>query len=123
MRTLQLAGTGSATASAVANVTIPSAAKIRGALIAVAIDSVTDNSRLFVECSKIPTSQLLTNGSQEPFLVVGAHVNVGAAGVGFGQINQFVPLDVDARQGEIVYLHVQVTGTLAYWANIILVYG
>jgi len=123
MRTLQIYATGSATASAVAQVTIPAAAKIRGVLFGVAIDSVTDNTRVFFELSKIPTNQFGVNGSQEPFAVVGGLMNVAANGQSWAGINQFVPVDVDCRQGEIIYFHAYVNGTATYYGNVILVYG
>lgn len=122
MRRVQLYGTGAATASAVANVTIPSAGKLRGAQISLIIDSTTDNGWVAIEYSKIPTSQINTNGSQEPFLRVAKWFNVGAAGSDSNGVNEWIPLDVDVRQGEIIYLHVAVT-TATYYANAIFYYA
>lgn len=122
MRRVQLYGTGAATASAVANVTIPAAGKLRGCAFSGAFDSTTDNARAIVEYSKIPTSQIAVNGSQEPFFIAQLFSNVGAAGFDISSMQFWIPLDIDVRQGEIIYLHAAVNnGT--YYANAVFYYA
>lgn len=120
MRRVQLYATGAATASAVANVTIPTAGKLRGVSIHLFWDSSADNSRITIEYSKIPTSQIAVNGSQEPILTVGSYQNGAAANL--GAVNGYWPLDVDVRQGEIIYVHANIT-TATYYANAIFFYA
>lgn len=122
MRRVQLYGTGAATASAVANITIPSAGKLRGVLMRLTGDSTTDNASVLVEYSKIPTSQIQVNGSQEPICGLGLFLNVGAAGSFVLAQTLFMPLDVDVRQGEIIYLHALVAN-VTYTANAIFFYA
>lgn len=121
MRTLNLYASVNAIANAVASVTIPTASKIRGALVAIALDGTTDNGSFSVEFSKVPAASTTTNGAQDPFMVFRSWANVGAAGASWGQINCFVPLNVDCRQGEIVYLHSGCSNVTGY-VNVIFYY-
>jgi len=85
-------------------------------------DSSADNARAVVEYSKIPTSQIGVNGSQEPFFIAQVVVNLAANGEDFHGVNVWWPLDIDVRQGEIIYLHAAVNnGT--YYANAIFYYA
>ena len=122
MRTLQLYATGAATATSVAQVTIPAAATLKGVYINFALDCVTDNGQVRAELSKVPTNQIGTNGALDPFLEVGVFSNFVTSGLATGGVNAFMPLDVQCRQGEIVYLHVTVSGTATYYFNAIFVY-
>lgn len=122
MRTMRLYGTGSATASAVAYVTIPTAGTIKGVQAAVALDSSTDNGMLGLELSKIPTTQLATNGSQDPFLELRAYSNFVTSGLSTPFLNSFFPLNVSVRQGELIYLHALIAGVFTYYASFILHY-
>lgn len=121
MRTLQLYGAGSATANAVAQVIIPTAGRIKGIQAMLTVDSVTDNSQVRCELSKTATGNITTNGAQDPFLSIGTFIN-GTQVAPNGQ-NQFFPVDVPVRQGEIIYLHAVVAGTAAYFSNFILHYA
>lgn len=114
MRTLQLYATGSATANAVAQITIPSATRIKAIQIAMDVDSVTDNSDVTLEFSKVPTSQIATNGAQDPFLEVRVKSNFVTSGLTTYGVNQTFPVDVECRQGEIIYVHAAVSGTATY---------
>jgi len=118
-RTIQLYATGSATATSVAQVTIPSAVTLKGATVALYCDSVTDNGFVRIELSKVPTNQIGTNGALDPFLEFGSYTNFLTSGIDANQLLQFIPINVHCRQGEIVYLHATVSGTATYYANII----
>jgi hypothetical protein len=123
MRTLQLYATGSATATSVAQVTIPAAGRIVGVQIDFIIDSVTDNTLVRVELSKVPTNQIATNGALDPFLEVGQSGNFVTSGLAITGQNAFFPVDVSVRQGEIIYVHATVAGTATYYFNAILHYN
>lgn len=123
MRTMQLYAAGSSTATSVANVTIPSATRIKGIQVMLLIDSVTDNADVALSLSKVPTNQNATNSAQDPFLVVGAYGNFATSGLSQTNAGNFFPVDVQCRQGEVIYLHATVTGTIAYKVYFILHYA
>jgi hypothetical protein len=120
MRTLQLYATGSATGNAIASVVIPSATRIKQIQIAFDVDSITDNADVTLEFSKVPTTQIATNGAQDPFLEVRLKSNFVTSGLTTTGVNQSFPVDVECRQGELIYVHAAVTGTATYRINAIL---
>jgi len=85
-------------------------------------DAVTDNAAVRLQFSKVPTSQIAVNGALDPFLEVAIYGNFVTSGLAFAQINQFWPLSVHCRQGEIVYVHATVAGTITYFVNAIFFY-
>lgn len=119
MRAIQLYGTAAATASAVAQVTVPSSTTIKAVQYAVEVDQVADNSRLVLELSKVPTSQIGVNGAQDPFLCLRDFGSLVTSGWNPGAINGYLPLKVSCRQGEIIYLHCYIV-TTTFYANFIL---
>ena len=123
MRTLQLYGAGSSTATSVATVTVPASTTIKGVKVCLLIDSVTDNADVSLELSKVPTNQVGVNGAQDPFLQVGASGNFATSGLAQTLTGHFIPLNVSCRQGEIIYLHATVTGTIAYKVTFIFDYA
>lgn len=124
MRTLQLYATGSATATSVAQITMPSTSKIRGVHINLTCDTVTDNAAVRLEFSKVPTNQIGVNGALDPFLEIGVYNNFVTSGMlSPGIPGLFIPLDVDVRQGEIVYVHATVAGTIVYYVTAIFSYS
>ena len=78
------------------------------------VDSITDNSDVTLEFSKLPTSQIATNGAQDPYLEVRVKSNFVTSGLTTYGVNQTFPVDVECRQGEILYVHAAVTGTATY---------
>lgn len=123
MQRIQLYATGSATATSVAQVTIPSAGKLKGVALNATFTSITAGAVCRIELSKVPTNQIAVNGALDPILEVGTSSNFVTSGLDQNAINQFFPLDVDVRQGEIVYVHVTVAGTITYTFNAVIYYG
>jgi D-hexose-6-phosphate mutarotase len=123
LRTLQLYATGSATANAVATAVIPSATRIKAIQVAFLADGITDNGRVSVELSKTSTSLIASNGALDPFFEIGQYLNFVTSGLAAASLNQTFNVDVECRQGEIIYLHVLVSGTVTYFFNGILWYA
>lgn len=123
MRTIQLYGAGSSTATSVATVTIPVATTIKGVKVCLLVDSVTDNADVSLELSKVPTNQIGVNGAQDPFLQVGSYGNFATSGLSQINSGEFIPLAVSCRAGDIIYLHATVTGTIAYKVTFIFDYA
>lgn len=123
MQRIQLYATGSASGTSVAQVTIPSAGKIKGVIVDATFLSKTDGAVCRLEFSKVPTNQIATNGALDPFLEIGSTSNFVTSGLDQNAVNGFFPVDVDVRQGEIIYVHATVAGTVTYTVNAILYYG
>lgn len=121
-RKLQLYATGSATATSVAQVTVPSAATLKGVYYSIIVDGNSDGGSVRLELSKIPTNQIATNGAQDPFLEFGSFTNFVTSGLSENGKVGFLPLSEQCRQGEVLYLHATVAGTATYYANFIFVY-
>lgn len=122
MRTLQLYATGSATATSVANVVIPSATTLKLIQVAASIDSITDGAQVRLELSKVPTNQIAVNGALDPFLEISLYGNFVTSGLAQTGINLSFPVDVQCRQGEVIYIHATVSGTATYFFNGIIWY-
>jgi hypothetical protein len=120
MRSIQLYGTGSGTATAVAQITVPSKGVIVACQVSLLVDCVTDNGSVRLELSPVPTNQVAVNGAQDPFLEIGAYVNLATSGLAAPLVSQNFPLVVQVDQGEIIYLHATVAGTVTYYFNGIL---
>jgi hypothetical protein len=86
------------------------------------IDSITDGASVRLEFSKVPTNQIGTNGALDPFLEVAMYGNFVTSGLAQSGINKFFPLSVSCRQGEIIYVHATVAGTVTYFVNAIFSY-
>jgi hypothetical protein len=121
-KSIQLYATGSATANAVAQITIPSATTLRQCNLSAMADAVTDNAAVRLQFSKVPTSQIAVNGALDPFLEIAVYGNFATSGLSLFGVNQFYPLAVHCRQGEIVYVHATVAGTITYFVNAIFFY-
>jgi len=119
---MQLYATGAATATSAAQITIPTSTRIKGVHLAVTMDAAADNSAVALEFSKVPTNQVGSNGAQDPFLELRLYQNQGAAGQTQTGINQFMPLDVAMKAGDIIYLHATVT-TATYYVTAIFSYA
>lgn len=122
MRTLKLYATGSATANAVANVVIPSASTIRGVQVCVRINSITDGAQLNLEVSRSSSREIATNGAQQCVIEVCLESNFVTSGLAQQGVNQFMPVAVPMTQGQILYLHALVAGTVVYDATFIIHY-
>lgn len=101
---------------------MPTAGRIAGIQVDFSIDSITDGAQVRCELSKVPTNQIAVNGALDPFFEIGLYGNFVTSGLAQTGVNQFFPVDVPVRQGEIVYLHVTVGGTATLFFNAILHY-
>jgi len=117
VKTIQLYATGAATATSVAQITIPSSTTLKGIHVSAWFDSITDNAAVRLELSKVPTNQIAVNGALDPFLELAFGGNFVTSGLAHFGINKFYPLSVACRQGEIVYIHATVAGTVTYYFN------
>ena len=122
VRTLKLWATGSATANGAATVIIPSASTIRGVQVAVRINSITDGAQLNLEVSRSSSKEIAVNGAQQSVCEVCLESNFVTSGLAQQGINQFFPVAVPMTQGQILYLHALVAGTVIYDATFVIHY-
>lgn len=122
MRTLKIYGTGSATANAVASVIVPTKSRIRGVQWNLLWDGIADNASVIAEISRSSAREIQTNGAQQCISEAGGYVNLLTSGIVNGMSNFFTPADIPVDQGQIIYLHATITGTITFYATAILHY-
>lgn len=122
MNSLKLYGTASASANAIASVIIPSKARIRGVQWCAHITSQTDGSYAFIEISRASARETQTNGAQQCVSEVTIGVNFTTSGLSQNAVNLFAPVDVPVVQGQIIYLHAAISGTLTFRAECLIQY-
>jgi len=122
MRTLKIFATASATASGAAQVTIPNRGTIRAVQWAVRLNSITDGAQLDLEISRSSAYEIAVNGAQQSISEVAFEGNFVTSGLAQNGINLWVPVNISVDQGQIIYLHARVAGTLTYTATAILHY-
>lgn len=117
MRVIRLYATGAASANNVANVTIPSSARLVGIQWSLNVDTVTDNGAGVFEVSQASATEIAVNGSQQAILELRYWCNLLTSGMVQGGQNGFAPLDVSLKQGQILYFHCQTASLTAYHFN------
>jgi hypothetical protein len=122
MRTLKLYGTASATANAVAQLTIPSAATIKAVQYSILFDSITDNGKLQLELSRSSATEIATNGAQQCICELGLYSNFVTSGLSQPVLAGMLFVSSPFAQGQIIYLHTVVSGTLTFYATFVLHY-
>lgn len=122
MKTLKLYATGSATANGAATIVIPNASTIRGVQWAVRINSITDGAQVDLEVSRASAREVAVNGAQQCVSQVAAEGNFVTSGLAQGGVNAFFPVAVPMTQGQILYLHALIAGTVTYDATVIVHY-
>jgi hypothetical protein len=120
MYSRKLYGTASATANNVANVIIPTAGRIVGVQFAVRYNSITDGGQCDLEISLASAREIAINGSQQCVAQVAFESNFVTSGLAQTGVNLFFPVDQRVSQGQIVYLHCLVGGTIVFDATALL---
>ena len=123
VNTIRLYGSGSATANGVAQIIIPSKTRLRGVQCATSLDCSTDNGMAIIEVSRSSSKEIQVNGSQQAIVEVQLYNNFVTSGMSAPNFNGFLPCDVSVNQGQIIYLHAVVTGTMNYYATFIIHYA
>lgn len=120
MRTIKLWVTGSATANNAANIIVPGRATLRGVQVALRINSITDGAQLDLELSRASAREIQVNSSQQCILQVCYESNFVTSGLAQGGLNQFFPCSCPLEQGQMIYAHALIAGTVIYDATFIL---
>lgn len=122
MSSLKLYGSAGATANSVASVIVPSATRIRGVQFAAIIDCNTDNGTAQVEVSRASAREIAVNGAQQAIAEIWLQSNFVTSGLAQYGVNEFFPVDVPVVQGQIIYLHIVIAGTVTCSVSALLWY-
>jgi len=95
---------------------------IRGVQCSVRINSITDGAQLDLEVSRASAREIAVNGSQQAVCQIGVESNFVTSGLAQFGVNQFFPVAIPVSQGQIIYLHALVAGTVIYDATFIIHY-
>lgn len=120
MKTIKLYATGSATANAAAQITIPSRTTLVAVQCAIRINCITDGAQVDLEVSRASAREIAVNAAQSAIVQVALESNFVTSGLEQGGANLFFPCSVMLEQGQFVYLHALVAGTVVYDATFIL---
>ncbi len=118
VRRYRIYATGSATANAAANIVIPTAGTIRQLNWAFRFNSITDGAQVDLELSQSSTTEIATNNAQQFVGAVRWESNFVTSGLAQGAVNLIMPVSVSFQQGQLVYLHAVVAGTVTYVGHV-----
>ena len=112
--------TGSASGNNQANVLVPSKGTLIGVQWAVDYDSITDGASVTLELSRASTNEVAINEAQQSISEVRWFSNFVTSGLAQFSVNLFVPTSVPFMQGQLIYLHSIVGGTVVFRGGAIL---
>lgn len=117
----KLYATASATGNAAATITVPSACRLIGIQWAVNFDSITDNGVCTLEVSAASATEIATNEAQQCIGELRYQSNFVTSGLVNGAVNLVVPVPgVPWAQGQKIYLHAVISGTITYTGGAVL---
>lgn len=120
MYSRKIYATGSATANAVGQITIPSRSRIVGVIWSIKFDAITDNASAVIELSKASALEIAVNAAQQCVSECCFYANFVTSGLMNGVANFYHPCDATFDQGQILYMHSLVTGTITFTGGAIL---
>lgn len=91
-----------------------------GVQFACRFNSITDGGQVDLEISLASAREIAVNGAQQCVAQVAFESNFVTSGLAQNGANLFVPVDVRVTQGQIIYLHCVVAGTIVFDATAIL---
>lgn len=103
-----------------ASVLVPTRCTLVGVQWAVKVDAITDNAEAVCELSLASSNEIATNEAQLSISEVCQTWNFVTSGLAGGGVNLFVPVVVPLAQGQKVYYHVFITGTITVIGGAIL---
>lgn len=114
MYTRKIYATGSATANAVASIVVPTRTRLVMVQWAVLFDSITDGGLLRLEISQTASTEIAVNDSQLCVSELACAGNFVTSGLSQTNLNLVVPVNVAMAQGQKLYLHAVIGGTVTY---------
>lgn len=121
MYSRKLYATGSATANGVATITVPTASRLILVQWCVNFDSITDNGVCTLELSAASATEIAVNEAQQCISELRYQSNFVTSGLLNGAVNFTTPIpQVPWSQGQKIYLHAVVSGTVVYTGGAVL---
>lgn len=120
MYTRKLYFTGSVTGNGLTTQIIPSRSRLVGIQWGIWFDCITDNASFVLEISKASATEIAVAGAQQAISEIAFRQNFVTSGLAPGMVNLWVPCDVVLDQGQILYLHGVVVGTITATGGAIL---
>ena len=120
MFTRKIYVTGTASGDAVATLIVPSSTRLMMVQWAWKYDINTDNAYVILELSVASAKEIGTNNAQQCISETAVYSNFVTSGLAQGAINLVVPVNVPFKQGQNLYLHALVSGTVGYSGGAVL---
>jgi hypothetical protein len=117
---IKLWATGSATANAVIAYQIPQSSTLKLIQAAIRYNSITDGGQCDLELSYASAREIQTNAAQQSILAVAFESNFVTSGLCQTGVNQVYPVRAPFKQGQFIYLHALIGGTIVYDATFLL---
>lgn len=112
--------TGTADTNNAASVQVPSRCRLLGVQWALDADMVTDGASVIAEISLASTNEIAVNQAQQCVSEVRLFNNLATSGMTAVGVNTFFPVDLSLIQGQLVYLHFLVDGTVTFRGGAVL---
>jgi len=123
MNSIQLCGVATATANAVAQVVIPGKTTIKQIQYSIAADQDTGADFLVrLEVSRASASEIAVNGAQQCLANLALGMDFTTSGAAVTVQNGVIPVSAPVIQGQILYVHAIVAGTVDCRFNFLLWY-
>jgi hypothetical protein len=121
MYSRKLYATGSATANGAATITVPSASRLIAVQWAVVFGSTTNAAFCRLEISAASATEIAVNEAQQCISELDFYGNFVTSGLSNGGANLFVPVPgVPWAQGQKIYLHAVISGTVTFTGGAVL---
>lgn len=116
----KLYGTAAATANNVANIIVPTAGRLSAIQWAVRYNSITDGGQCDLEISLASAKEIAVNAAQQCLSAIAFESNFVTSGLSQNAVNAFFPVHAKLSQGQSIYLHCLVAGTIVFDCTAIL---
>jgi len=123
MFTRKMYVTGSASGNGIVTLLVPTAATIVAILWAARFNSITDGAQVNLELSLASASEIGLNGAQQCVSEIAWESNFVTSGLSQNAVNMFVPVRQSMRQGQLLYMHALVAGTVVHTTSALIYFG
>ena len=105
-----------------ANIIVPRRSTLVGVQWSLKVDAITDNAEMVAELGLASANEIAVNDAQLCISEVSQTFNFVTSGMFGGGVNLFVPTAIDFAQGQKIYYHVFITGTITVIGGALLLF-